>query len=121
MQTNSLISLSLCALLFFAIVAGGLIFSPGFIVATKDQMLPSRFENTVSFYPRNAAWLTVDPNIDVFYVTMGNETKVVYPHATYTSDLASMSVNSPISQKVHVVLDVLYMNGTKERFYEGDL
>jgi hypothetical protein len=121
METNNLLQISLFIILIFAIIIGGIAFSSGFVTATKEQMLPSRFENTVSFYPRNAAWLTVDQNIDIFYVTMGNEMKVVYPHAAYASDLASMSVHSPISQKVHTVIDVLYINGTKERFYEGDL
>jgi hypothetical protein len=69
--------------------------------------------NPVSFYPLQQ----VDSNIDVFYLDLGGKKATVYAR----SNIGFYYTISPVSQPVYCTVDVLYINGTKERIFEGDV
>lgn len=102
--------------LFLVVILLAAIFFSGCTV-TKEQMAPYRTGNRVEFFPHD--WIFVNiTDLDVVYVTMDGYTQEFYVKSLSTP---YMVAQSPISQKVHVIVDILYVNGTKERFYEGDL
>jgi hypothetical protein len=63
----------------------------------------------------NQPFVQTDPNIDYFIVTFNNESRIIY------SDLPRWRLKTPISQPVHSIVDVIYINGTKQRVFEGEV
>jgi hypothetical protein len=55
---------------------------------------------------------------DVVTITMNNKSEIIYLHDK-EGYYGYMSVKSPMSEKVHITADVIYVNGTKERIEDG--
>lgn len=102
----------------------GMILTTGCIgIVTEQDLIPYRLGNLV--YVDAAPYLFglgVAPEIDVIYINIGGSTKTVYAHANepYRA-YYQFGIRVPQSQKVHAIVDVLYINGTTIRIFEGDV
>lgn len=102
----------------------GMILTTGCIgIVTEQDLIPYRLGNLV--YVDAAPHLFhcgFAPEIDVIYVNLGGNQRTIYVNTFIPNrDYYQFGILSPQSQKVHAIVDVLYVNGTTIRIFEGDV
>lgn len=86
------------------------------ILSSSPPYTIERDGNTVSFELNR---FSVSGDWDVIKLYMNNKTDIMYLHGKIGHFYGYHSVDTPQYEKVHVVVEVTYINGTKERIVDG--
>jgi hypothetical protein len=92
-------------------------------VVTEKDLTPYRSGNVVGVHAAPYLFqLGISPEIDVITISLDGMHKQIFAQSNNAyREYYHFGIRTPQSHKVHAIVDVLYVNGTSIRIFEGDV